>query len=220
MLLLTLLLGLASSSVSFGDQNENGSFESTHVVDEHAPTLGEVSIYLYDSARFAEDIAEWNDMDVNDPIWIGKKLRIKRAPQLTPEKGRQAVLNFWRKKFHQPVIERSPERPQESVRPSPTPFPAPSPIPSPTPSPSPKSPEKLIQAAKKSIESGNLDKAQAQLSQARKTNPDSVEARLYELSVLKKNGNEKAWKKRAQELIKMKPEFKSLPMFKDLESSP
>lgn len=68
-------------------------------VTDDIPTLQEISLYLYGTTQRYGQIAEWNGLAAPYAVRIGQTLQLREAPVLTPEQGRQKVLEMWRSRF-------------------------------------------------------------------------------------------------------------------------
>ena len=62
-------------------------------------TLAEVSTRLYGTTRRWPELAKWNSLSKPYRLQTGQKLVLRRAPKLSPAKGRAAVEAMWRKQI-------------------------------------------------------------------------------------------------------------------------
>jgi hypothetical protein len=73
--------------------------KSFHVVDENAPTLTEISIFLYGTPDEWPKIAKFNGLRRPYRLHLGDKLKLPRKRSLKKSEGLIAVRNYWRKHF-------------------------------------------------------------------------------------------------------------------------
>ncbi|MEN9723831.1 MAG: hypothetical protein RJB38_1817, partial [Pseudomonadota bacterium] len=96
--LLPALMGTAPSQKT-RVSNSRPSPSWTYRIDGEILTLGEISLFLYGTQKKSGQIARWNELTSKDRIRMGQVLSLKMAPTLTPDQGRQAVLQMWRKRL-------------------------------------------------------------------------------------------------------------------------
>lgn len=82
---------------SFASKGKLPARRSQYTVDGDIPTLGEISRYLYGKARRFKEIARWNHIPSPYKISVGQKLILKEPPTLTPEEGRQQLVQMGRR---------------------------------------------------------------------------------------------------------------------------
>lgn len=70
-----------------------------HVVDDDAHSLVEISVLLYGTPEEWDDLARVNRLKGSRSVALGQVLELHRAPTLSRSEGRQALLNYWRKKL-------------------------------------------------------------------------------------------------------------------------
>ena len=81
------------------DAGDNTHSNLIYTVDDHARSLSEISLLLYNSSSFFEYIAGWNNIRPPYQIYLGQELILKRYPTSSIEAGRKRLLRMWQRRL-------------------------------------------------------------------------------------------------------------------------
>lgn len=154
-----------------------------HVVDEHARMLSTVSILLYGTTRFFDQIAQWNQLKPPYKISLGQKLILRKQPTVSINEGRLLVRKMWAKQLGSIFANlRSREIASDE--------------------------EIAFEAAVKLYEKQEYHIALKTFSRIHKESPDNLTNRIYELKTLQALSRKKKVKALVQELLEEHPKMK------------
>lgn len=194
----------------FADDAGGGEGAAQYKINDET-RLVEVAVRLYGDPEMFAEIADWNAMSEPFPLQKGRILILKRPPTLDQKEGDEAVLAYWRKHFDNqdeaaavpasetvkaPVVhtkiaeQRNLSRDMVKAR-------------------------DLFAEGQRLFDAKKFKSALPKFRGSRKIDADFLPAWFYEIRTLKLTKRAKQAQASSDELLKRRPELKTLPMFQN-----
>ncbi len=99
---------LVFSSQTFSQEKKEEALEQKQDPQEHfkkftvtkeAPTLGEISRFVYGTTKRWQEIAEWNNLKPPYMVREGQELLLKESPKITPNEGSVELNKMWKQQL-------------------------------------------------------------------------------------------------------------------------
>ncbi len=206
----------------FANEPNEGWTYKTH---QHE-TLSEISIRLYGTHRMWPEIAKWNSIKAPFSVRPNQVLTLKTKPTVKPEEGERFVQNLWRAYFDLP-----PQGTQLN-----TPEIEPSPIPKTRAQQQAEIKDQFLAAVQETesreavektaeeylsqgetlLKNGQFEKAVESFQKSREIDSSLTAPWLLEIRALRLLKREDEARRTSVLFLKLHPELRSLPLFKDL----
>lgn len=205
--LLSFLLLCSSSLAQPLDKTEERKAGWTYQTHQHE-TLSEISIRLYGTHRLWPEIARWNALTPPYRLRPNQILVLKRKPTVESKLGERFVQNLWNAYFERRAKNKGETEVElkeqflaatQKVEPS-----------------SDRDAEEYLSEGESLLKEEQFEKAVERFRKSRETNSTLTAPWFYEIRAFRLLNRDDEARKTGLLLLKIHPEFRELPLFKDL----